>query len=182
MFIWNKSSDTVWFKYLVKNINSRPKNTHFRQKNAHWRPKNNHFRPKKYLLDSNWNLDRILLDSKISFLTKNLMNVHSKTAIFRSKTGIFDKKNTVNRFLYPGLLSWISFSFEFSDARVCPAYKRVNKSIFQFKFINFLHLLYGDWPSGGRNSRMGMQGGSIWEEEDPQGTKKHNSITIRTMN
>ena len=29
---------------------------------------------------------------------------------------------------------------------------------------------------------MGMQGGSIWEEEDPQGTKKHNSITIRTMN
>ena len=29
---------------------------------------------------------------------------------------------------------------------------------------------------------VGMQGGSIWEEEDPQGTKKHNSITIRTMN
>ena len=29
---------------------------------------------------------------------------------------------------------------------------------------------------------VGMQGGSIWEEEDPQRTKKHNWITIRIMN
>ena len=170
MFIWNKSSDTVWFNIWSKiPIPDR----------------------KTAILDQKIPFGLTLQYWKNTSGFKNinfwrkiwwLFTQYQKKAIFRSKTNIFDKKITVNRFLYPGLLSWISFSFEFSDARVCPAYKRVNKSIFQFKFINFLHLLYGDWPSGGRNSRMGMQGGSIWEEEDPQGTKKHNSITIRTMN
>lgn len=39
MFIWDKSSDTVSLRYLVKNTPFRLKNTHFRPKNAHWRPK-----------------------------------------------------------------------------------------------------------------------------------------------